>query len=88
MNGKDQLLMNIGIVSFTMVDLGLYLDTHPKDRRALEYFHHYAQIKKQLCREFSKKFYPLTIAEADEETKWSWGEAPLPWEGGCENVEL
>ena len=84
MNAKEQLLFNIGVVDFTMTDLGEFLDTHPKDQRALEYYSHYAQIKKQLCREFSKKYYPLTMAEADCEKTWGWGEAPLPWEGGCE----
>ena len=84
MNGKEQLLMNIGIVDFTMTDLAEFLDTHPNDRRALEYFRHYAQVKKQLCREFSKKFYPLSLAEADCENGWTWGEAPLPWEGACD----
>ena len=84
LNAKEQLLFNIGVVDFTMTDLGEFLDTHPKDQRALEYYRHYAQIKKQLCREFSKKFYPLTMAEADCEKAWEWAEAPLPWEGGCE----
>lgn len=83
MNGQEQLLNNINIVDFTLVDLGLFLDTHPTDRRALEYFAHYAQIKKQLSREFAKKYYPLTMVEADCEKNWSWGDAPLPWEGGC-----
>ena len=88
MSGQEQLLNNIGVVDFTVVELGLFLDTHPTDRRALEYFNHYAQIKKQLCREFSKKYYPLTMTEANCEKSWEWGEAPLPWEGGCDHVEL
>lgn len=83
MNGKEQLLFNIGVVDFTMIDLGLFLDTHPTDQRALEYYQHYAQIKRQLCKEFSMKYYPLTMAEAQCDKKWSWGDAPLPWEGGC-----
>lgn len=84
MNGKEQLLFNIGVIDFTLVDLELYLDTHPRDRRALEYFRHYAQIKRQLCREFSQKYYPLTFAESDSDKAWTWGEAPLPWEGVCD----
>ncbi|MBE5862224.1 MAG: spore coat protein CotJB [Lachnospiraceae bacterium] len=84
MNGKEQLLFNIGVVDFTLVDLALFLDTHPTDRRALEYYRHYAQIKKQLCKEFSKKYYPLTMEEANCEKAWEWGAAPMPWEGGCE----
>ena len=56
MNQKEDLLMDIGIVSFTLVDLALFLDTHPTDRTAMEYFNHYVRIKNQLEREFSMKY--------------------------------
>ena len=83
MNQKEQLLTNIGIVSFTMVDLALYLDTHPYDAKAMEYYNHYNKLYKQFMKEFSQKFYPLTMAEADSNREWRWGAAPLPWEGVC-----
>lgn len=83
MTNRDQMLHEIDVVDFTLVDLQLYLDTHPRDVNALEYYSHYAKIKKHLCKEFARMFYPLTANEADCESKWTWGEAPLPWEGGC-----
>lgn len=83
MGQKEQLLNNIGVISFTLIELGLYLDTHPHDRNALDYYNHYVKIKKQLCQEFSKKYYPLVLDEAENNNVWSWGEAPLPWEGEC-----
>ena len=84
MNGKEQLLHDIGIVSFVLVELGLYLDTHPNDRNAIEYFNHYNRIKHQMSKEFSMKYYPLTMDMADSNKEWRWGAAPLPWEGACE----
>ena len=75
--------MDIGIVSFTLVDLTLFLDTHPYDRTAMEYFNHYVRIKNQLEREFSMKYYPLNLSMAESNKEWRWGMAPLPWEGGC-----
>ena len=84
MNQKEQLLKGIGIVSFVVVELGLYLDTHPNDRNALEYFNHYSRIRNQMTREFSMKYYPLTMDMAEGGRDWRWGAAPLPWEGGCE----
>lgn len=83
MNGREQMLQKIGVVDFTVVELALFLDTHPKDRKALEYYNHYVQIKRQLCREFSQHYYPLTLAETECDRSWAWGEAPLPWEGVC-----
>ncbi|MGN0168839.1 MAG: spore coat protein CotJB [Acetatifactor sp.] len=84
MGSKEQLLNDIGIVSFVLVELGLYLDTHPYDRNAMEYFNHYNRIKQQMTREFSMKYYPLTMDMAESSKEWRWGAAPLPWEGACE----
>lgn len=83
MNQKEQLLHDIGIVSFVLIDLGLYLDTHPTDGNALEYFNHYNRIRQQMTREFSQKYYPLTMDMAECSKEWEWGMAPLPWEGEC-----
>lgn len=83
MNNKEQMLKDIGIVDFVLVELMLYLDTHPLDRSAMEYFNHYARIKNQMTKEFSMKYYPLTKEQAESSKEWRWGAAPLPWEGVC-----
>lgn len=83
MGNKEQLLNDIGIASFVLVELGLYLDTHPTDRNAIEYFNHYNRIRTQMVKEFSMKYYPLTMDLAESSKEWRWGEAPLPWEGAC-----
>ena len=83
MGNREQMLHDIGVVGFVLVDLSLYLDTHPHDRNALEYFNHYNRIKNQMTREFSQKYFPLTTAMAECNKEWSWGMAPLPWEGEC-----
>lgn len=83
MGGKEQMLKEISIVDFVLVDLMLYLDTHPYDRNAMEYFNHYNRIKNQMAREFSQKYYPLTKDMADSNKEWRWSAAPLPWEGEC-----
>lgn len=85
MNNREQMLKNIGIVDFVAVELSLYLDTHPHDRGAMEYYNHYNRIRNQMKKDFSKKYYPLTteLVDCDCNQSWSWGEAPLPWEGVC-----
>lgn len=83
MSNQEQMLHDIGIVDFVLIDLTLYLDTHPHDRNAMEYFNHYNHIKKQMTREFSQKYFPLTTDMADSSKEWRWGMAPLPWEGAC-----
>lgn len=83
MNGYHKMLHEIDVIDFTLVELTLYLDTHPYDRNAMEYFNHYSRIKKQMCHEFAQKYFPLTKDMAECDKEWKWGEAPLPWEGVC-----
>ena len=83
MGRQEQLLRDIGIVSFVVIELTLYLDTHPTDRSAMEYFNHYRNIRNQMTKEFSTKYYPLTTDMTECGKDWKWGAAPLPWEGGC-----
>ena len=83
MSSKEQMLKDIGIVDFTVIDLGLYLDTHPCDNNAMEYFNHYNRIRTQLKKEFSRTYYPLLLDYAESGQEWRWGDAPLPWEGVC-----
>lgn len=82
MSDREQMLRDISIVDFVLVEFMLYLDTHPHDRKAMEYFNHYSRIKNQMSQEFSRKYYPLTKDMAESTTEWRWGAAPLPWEGG------
>jgi len=83
MNSEMQMLKEISILDFVLVDLMLYLDMHPYDRNAMEHFNHYNRIKNRMEREFAMKYYPLTKDMAECDTEWKWGKAPLPWEGGC-----
>lgn len=83
MNSRNEMLRDIGIVDFVLVDLMEYLDTHPFDRNAIEYFNHYSKIKNQMMKEFSQKYFPLVKDLAESNQEWRWGMAPLPWEGGC-----
>ena len=83
MREREQLLRDIGMADFVLTELALFLDTHPHDRRAMEYFNHYNRIKNQMEKEFSQKYFPLNLRLTDCSKEWRWGEAPLPWEGEC-----
>ena len=80
---EQRMLNDIGIVDFVLTELMLYLDTHPDDRNAMEYFNYYAQIKNKMTKDFSMMYFPLTKDQAESTNRWRWGDAPLPWEGAC-----
>lgn len=79
---QQQLLHWIDMVSFAVVDMTLYLDTHPNDEKGMEYFNHYLDLRRTAMRTYAEKYGPLTIDTACPENHWSWGAQPLPWEGG------
>ncbi|WP_439116678.1 spore coat protein CotJB [Metabacillus litoralis] len=87
MSGKQlpneyyQLLGEIQAIDFVLVELTLYLDTHPNDMLALQQFNQAAAQSKQLKQVFESKFgmlqqYGGSFADAN----WSWGTAPWPWQ--------
>lgn len=83
MNDQTRMLKDISIISFTLVELTLYLDTHPYDKQAMEYFNHYSMLEKQMKQDFSAKYYPLNATCSQDTKEWTWALAPMPWEGGC-----
>ncbi len=83
---RKDLLEWIGVVSFAVDDVKLFLDTHPCNTEALEYFEEYQKLRKQALKEYAKYYGPLTIDTLDvcNADKWTWIDSPWPWqEGGC-----
>lgn len=84
MNQMDQaqMLHWIDMVSFPVVDMGIYLDTHPCDMEALKYYNHYLELRKTALEAYTEKYGPLTMDLAASDSGWTWGDMPSPWEGG------
>ena len=82
---RQELMERINEASFAVDDVKLYLDTHPCDEEAMEYFQKYSQIRNEALKEYATHYGPLTIdtVNCSAKNKWSWIEEPWPWEGGC-----
>ena len=81
---QESMLHDIGVIDFVAVEMTLYLDTHPLDREAMEYFNHYMRMKNQMMKDYAVKYGPLSLSVADTCSKeWTWALQPMPWEGGC-----
>ena len=78
---RDRLdmLKEIMAIDFSMIELNLYLDTHPVDQRALAIFNEYKARIKALKNEYEKKYAPLTFYDAGK-CPWEWIDEPWPWE--------
>ena len=77
---REEMLENIKCLNFAIIELGLYLDTHPEDKKALCLHKKYCKEYKELTDKYQKVYGPLTIYYPCN--KWRWIEQPWPWEGG------
>lgn len=71
----ESLLLDIQKISFSLVDITLYLDTHPDDQEALTLRNNYRMKRKELLQEFASNYYPLT-----PDCEGLWSDGPMPWE--------
>ncbi|MGV3466931.1 MAG: spore coat protein CotJB [Heyndrickxia sp.] len=76
-----QMLEEIQAIDFVIVELTLYLDTHPDDHEAIQQYNMLIKQRKPLKREFEKHFGPLTsFGYSYSRYPWDWKEAPWPWQ--------
>ena len=75
-----EMLKKINCLKFAVVELALYLDTHPDDKKALCLHNKYSKDLKEICDKYQKVYGPLSIEYPCN--KWRWLEEPWPWEGG------
>lgn len=81
---KEALLQFINEVSFAITDINLFLDTHPCDEDALEYYEKYKELRLEALNEYAKYYGPLLADNVETKCgRWQWVEGPWPWEGGC-----
>ena len=79
-NEKAMIMKNIYELGFALVETMLYLDTHPDDAAAIEY---YAEIKDkyvQNMKKYSDYYGPLSMEYMVNDNYWMWVATPMPWE--------
>lgn len=76
-----QLLEEIQAIDFVLVELNLYLDTHPDDIATTQQFNEAAKKSMELKVEFEKKFGPLMhFGYSYFNYPFNWGDTPWPWQ--------
>ena len=70
------------MLGFCAVDMMLYLDTHPDDEEALNYFNQCNTLYNAAKQSYQEQFGLLNAFSEQERFSWDWNTAPMPWEGG------
>jgi|GEM_PF-64107 len=73
-------LGEVQALDFALVELALYLDTHPDDTEALRLFRQYVKAYQDKKAAYAKKYGPLEKTQAGEGDRWNWIDNPWPWE--------
>ena len=75
----------INEVSFAVDDIKLYLDTHPDDEKALDFFKEKSMIRNEALKAYAAQYGPLTIDTGNDtcSRQLDWVMQPWPWEGVC-----
>lgn len=77
---REQLLREIMAADFQVIELNLYLDTHPNDQRALMIFSQSSQRAMMLRHQYERMYGPITPMTTNPGYPWKWIEDPWPWE--------
>jgi spore coat protein JB len=75
------MLENLQVTDFVLVELTLYLDTHPQDLDAIKQFNAFSLKRKTLKEKFEAMFHPLEqYGHSYVSYPYSWSESPWPWQ--------
>ena len=77
---REEMAKKLKCYRFAIIELELYLDTHPDDEKAICLHREYANKFKVLEDKYQKVYGPLSIMYPCN--KWRWLEEPWPWERG------
>ena len=77
---RDAMLRRLQAADFAMIDVGLYLDTHPDCQSGLEYFRRARAERDAALNAFEGSYGPMTMDASAAEGAWDWTDQPWPWE--------
>lgn len=81
MSKKTSLLNRIQVCDFALKEANLFLDTHPQNKEALDYFLKHKALREQAYNEYVSTYGPLTPLDYSGNGDWSsWTNNPWPWE--------
>lgn len=78
---RRELLERISEYQFACIELNLYLDNNPRDKKALDSYNRYCDKFTQAVCDYESKYGALTnFGYESSEYPWSWISEPWPWD--------
>lgn len=82
MNERTMLKQKIEALDFAILEMVLFLDTHPSNRQALQMLHEYRHRRRDAISNYEAKYgtYVKTADDVKSKDYWNWIDSPWPWE--------
>ena len=65
---KNQLMKNVYETGFALDEILLYLDTHPTDQEAMNYYYYVKQLNKEAVCAYEQAYGPLMIDQVSSDS--------------------
>lgn len=76
---QKELMKKIQEADFALIDLNLFLDTHPDCREALALFNELSRASESLKSEYQKNFGPLYATKSPDTVPFKWVDSCYKW---------
>lgn len=77
-NDKKALMRKIQALSFAKVEAELYLDTHPENTNAIDYYKKILAELDEAMTKYQNEYSPI-FAEGIVGNRWAWVDDNWPW---------
>ena len=79
MSERERLSRRIAAIDFALVELHLFLDSHPNNKEVANKLEEYQTKSSELRAQYEEKFGPLSPIGKNG-NRWSWISNPWPWD--------
>ncbi|MDE7390765.1 MAG: spore coat protein CotJB [Lachnospiraceae bacterium] len=79
MTEREILTRKIATYDFALVELNLYLDTHPKDMEAHKKLEEYEKKSYELRKKYEEMYGPIIFTNSPD-NRMRWIKSPWPWD--------
>ena len=78
---KETLMQKLTDVDFVIHETVLYLDGHPNNKKAMEFYRRAVAERNELHAQYASQYGPVT-ANCVKQDSWTWIDDPWPWQNG------
>lgn len=72
-------LVELQALEFVVLELGLYLDTHPDDAEAVQLYNQFSTLERNARAQYEERFGPLMQNSSAASGSYRWLQDPWPW---------